>query len=142
MVSASTFIPRSGEEVWAELERLEDHPAWMGDAESVAFLRERRRGVGTRVEVATRVGPFRNKDVIEFVVWNPPARMVVVHRGLFTGTGEFRLAPEGEGTRVVWGETIRFPWYLGGPIGAAAVRPLLRRVFRRNLENLSARLMP
>ena len=43
------------------------------------------------------------------------------------------------GTRFVWRERLRFPWWLGGPLGAFVARPVLRRVWRRNLRNLAAR---
>jgi carbon monoxide dehydrogenase subunit G len=136
----SERISRSPDEVWDELERLEDHAEWMADAVGVEFLGEQRRGVGTRMEVNTRVGPLRTNDVLEFTRWDPPHAMAVSHRGLFGGEGEFLLTRDGSGTRIVWTERLRFPWFLGGPIGAVAARPILRRIWRGNLRRLKGRI--
>jgi len=123
-VAVSVHVPGPIEAVWAEVARVEDHVEWMADARRIDFLGERRRGVGTRIAVETRFGPLRTTDVME---------------GMFTGTGRFELVSEEGGTRFSWTEDVRFPWYLGGPIGAAVARPVLRWVWRRNLDRFAAR---
>ena len=128
------------EEVWAEAARLESHVEWMADAHAIEFLTDQEHGVGTRMEVETRIGPLRTKDVMEFTVWAPPHRMAVRHQGLFQGTGEFLLErAAGGSTRFTWRERIEFPWYLGGPLGGWTARPILAAVWRRNLRRFAAR---
>lgn len=140
-IVVSIAIPAAPERVWEELARLEDHVEWMADAHAIAFLGDARRGVGTRMRVDTRLGPFRTRDVMEFTEWDPPRRMAVAHVGLFTGEGAFELEADGEnGTLVRWREEIRFPWYFGGRLGARAAGPVLRWVWRRNLGRLRDRL--
>lgn len=135
-------IPLPVEEVWKEVSRLDRHVEWMADARSIEFLTEARSGVGAAMRVATRFGPLRTTDTMVVTAWEPPQRIEVEHRGRFTGRGAFRLDPAGAGaTRFTWEELIRFPWYLGGPLGALAARPLFRFVWRRNLERLRARLI-
>lgn len=133
-ITLSMDLAQPRDRVWRELEAVERHVEWMADAESAEFSGARTRGVGTILVVATRVGPFRTRDVIEFTEWDPPRLMGVAHRGLFTGTGSFRLDAHDGGTRMVWSESIRFPWYLGGPIGAMIARPVLRAIWRGNLR--------
>lgn len=139
-IRVTAHIPAGPEEVWNELERIEHHPRWMAEAVAVEFLGERRRGVGTRVSVATRIGPFRTTDEMEFTEWDRPRSIGVVHRGLFTGSGRFALEPVAEGTQLTWTETVRFPWFFGGPVGAFMARPILARIWKGNLRRLKERL--
>ena len=39
-------------------------------------------------------------------------------------------------TRFTWTERLKFPWWMGGPLGALAAKPILQRVWLRNLTNL------
>jgi hypothetical protein len=139
-VVVAVDIPAPRDEVWAELASLEHHVEWMQDAHGIRFLGDRRRGVGTRMEVETRFGPLRTTDVMEFTAWDEPETMAVHHRGLFTGAGRFTLTEIPGGTRVLWSEQIDFPWFFLGPVGARAARPVFRFVWRRNLERLRDRV--
>jgi carbon monoxide dehydrogenase subunit G len=139
-IRVSILIPASLEKVWAEVERIEEHPRWMADAIGIEFEDDRRRGVGTRIRVATKIGPFRTTDVMEFTEWESPRAMGVTHTGLFTGTGRFTLEPSGDGTKFTWTETVRFPWYLGGRVGAFIARPVLATVWKANLRGLALRI--
>jgi Polyketide cyclase / dehydrase and lipid transport len=125
---------------WTELAALERHSEWMGDAERIMFRGEQRRGVGTTMEVLTRVGPFRTRDVMVVDRWEDGRAIGVAHRGLVSGAGVFLLEPTPEGTRIVWRERLHFPWYLGGRLTALLARPVLAMVWRENLERLAARL--
>ena len=140
-VRVSVEIPLPARQVWDEVSRLDHHAEWMADAESIEFAGERRSGVGTVLRVATRFGPLHTSDIIEVTRWEPARCIEVEHRGRFTGKGRFLLDPAGPGqTRFTWEEQIRFPWYLGGPAGAWAARPIFGLVWRRNLERLRSRL--
>jgi carbon monoxide dehydrogenase subunit G len=123
--------------VWARLSDIADHVTWMADAAAIRFVGDRRAGVGTRFECETRLGPLRTLDVMEVTEWREPQVIGVRHRGLFTGTGAFRLRPDGRGTRLSWDEDLRFPWWLAGPLGARVARPVLRAVWRRNLRRFA-----
>jgi hypothetical protein len=39
-----------------------------------------------------------------------------------------------------WVEDLRFPWWMGGPVGLAVARPLLARIWRGSLMRLKERL--
>mgnify|MGYP001813009881 CR=1 FL=1 len=92
-------IPASPDEVWADIADLASHVEWMADAERIDFLSEQHSGVGTRMEVLTKVGPLSTTDVMEFTAWEPPHRMAIRHEGLVSGEGEFLLEPTEGGTR-------------------------------------------
>ena len=53
--------------------------------------------------------------------------------------GAFTLTPIdlGRRTRFIWAETLVFPWWLGGPVGAfIGGKVVLRSIWKRNLRNL------
>jgi carbon monoxide dehydrogenase subunit G len=139
-VRVSIDIPAPRQAVWDEVAIIERHVEWMVDAERIDFLTDEHTGRGTEIAVVTRVGPFRTTDHMTFTEWQPPATMAVEHRGLFTGFGRFSLESLGPRlTRFSWEEVIRFPWYLGGPLAAFVAQPILRRIWRHNLERLAGR---
>lgn len=138
-VSTTIGVPRPA--VWAELERIEDHVQWMGDATAIRFVGERRRGVGTTFECDTRVGPIRLTDIMEVTEWEPGSLIGVAHRGLVTGSGHFHLEDgPGTTTTIRWEERLRFPWWLGSTIGAWVAQPILAALWRGNLARLRARI--
>jgi uncharacterized protein YndB with AHSA1/START domain len=139
-VTVSVDISAPVSEVWEMAADLASHGKWMEDVESIEFGSEVRQGTGTELRVATRVGPFRTIDVMTVTGWEPPRRISVRHRGLFTGRGEFEISAVGGATRFTWTEEIDFPWRVGGPIGAIVARPILTRIWRRNLQRLKALL--
>jgi carbon monoxide dehydrogenase subunit G len=138
-LSVSVVVPADQELVWNDVANLESHADWMADAASIEFVGDDREGVGTTMRVLTRLGPLRTTDVIRVVSWEPPGRIAVIHEGLVTGTGEFRLEAVDAGTRFTWAEHLVFPWYLGGGAVAFLARPVLGLVWRRNLERFAAR---
>lgn len=119
---------------------LKSHTGWMRDARSIEFTSEHHRGEGTRMEVLTVVGPFRTKDIMEVVGWAEGRSIKVRHEGLVTGEGTLQVEAVGEGSRVIWDETLSFPWWLGGQVTAWLARPVLAAVWRGNLRRLEETL--
>ena len=143
-IRVSTVVPAPPETVWADLREIGDHVQWMADAEAIRFAGPQRRGAGVRFDCVTRVGPIRLTDRMEVTDWVDGQVLGIRHRGLVSGKGQFRLAAKSEPggeirTEFAWTETLRFPWRLGGPAGEALARPILRRMWRRNLRAFSAR---
>ncbi len=123
--------------VWRAIEPIERHTDWMADAVSITFTSAARRGVGTRFDCVTRLGPFRTTDRMAVTEWEPRRAMGIEHRGIVTGTGRFTLRRRRHGrTRFTWTEQLTFPRRLGGAPGALVAKPLLRAVWRRNLRRL------
>ncbi len=136
-VEVCTTIEVSPEQLWARLERIEDHVGWMADAQSITFVSSQRRGVGTEFDCLTAVGPLRTTDRIRVTEWAPNQAMGIEHRGVVTGRGRFVLLPLGaDRTYFCWEERLRFPWWMGGPLGATLGKPVLRAIWRRNLDRL------
>ena len=130
--------------VWAVVEPIERHVDWMHDAVAIRFTGDQTRGVGTEFLCDTKVGPIKLVDRMAITEWLPGEVMGVRHTGMVTGSGRFTLDPidpsptgEGRRTRFVWQETLVFPWWLGGPIGAfIGGKLVLRPIWLRNLRGL------
>jgi hypothetical protein len=138
-IRVRTTLDATPAQVWVALSDLASHVVWMQDAIAIRFLTERTYGVGARFECDTKVGPLRLTDVMEVTEWSPGRALGVRHVGLVTGTGRFTLArARGGRTRCSWSEELKFPMWMGGPVGARAAAPVLRRIWRRNLQALAA----
>ena len=132
------FVAASPEAVWAVLADLEHQAAWMVDVRSLEIVTPEKQGVGAVMRVTSELfGLPIVKDVMAITAWEPPRRMDVEHRGQFHGSGQFLLEPTHNGTTFIWIEDFAPPL---GPLGelvfALIIRPHLRRVFARSLENL------
>ena len=140
-IRVSTVIDAPVRQVWAAIEDVGTHVEWMQDAVAIRFTSRGRTGTGTTFECDTRVGPLRLTDLMEITEWQPRHAMGVRHAGVVTGQGRFTLRRARRGrTRFTWQERLTFPWWLGGPVGAAAAKPVLTRVWKRNVANLRARV--
>lgn len=136
----STLLDAPPATVWAYVENIDSHVQWMHDAVRIRFLGDRRSGVGTRYECDTKVGPVQLTDVMEITEWSPGKAMGVRHVGVVTGAGRFTLKKaRGGRTQFTWTEKLTFPLTRGGPVTAFFAKPVLRRVWRRNLRDLAAR---
>jgi hypothetical protein len=139
-VYVSVVIDAPPADVWTVVETIERHVDWMADADEIRFEGLQRRGVGTRIAVDTRIGPFRLTDRMYVTEWIDGAVIGVDHVGRVAGSGRFTLEPAVDGgTLFAWEEELEFPWFLGGRIGAAVGTALvLKPLWRRNLQQLKA----
>lgn len=139
-IAVSRTMPIPKQRVWEAVADLGSHPDWMRDAESLAFIGDQRRGVGTRMRVETTIGPLRTVDVMEVTGWKEGSWIEVVHQGLVSGRGKLSVETENATTVARWEEELVFPWWLGGGVTAWLTRPFLAKVWRANLRRLEERL--
>ncbi len=167
-IHVGVHIAASPADVWYAIQDVESHTEWMRDAVAIRFLGHQRQGAGTRFVCDTKIGPFSLSDVMEITEWSPGQRMGVRHSGLVAGEGAFTLVKvesgEDEGgdretagqgdeqdasttkdastahTYFQWEEKLRFPWRLGGPVTALAAWPVLRSMWKGNLQRLKAKI--
>jgi hypothetical protein len=125
--------------VWEELRHVDRHVDWMADAVAIEFVTAAREGVDVVFTCLTRVGPLRLRDRMAITEWVDGRVMGVRHEGLVSGSGRFTLAARRRGrTRLTWDERLRFPWWMGGPVGALVAAPVLARIWRGNLARFAA----
>ncbi|MGH9212222.1 MAG: SRPBCC family protein [Acidimicrobiales bacterium] len=141
-ITVTQMVDAPADAVWRELADIAGHVDWMADAASIRFVGDQRAGVGTRFECVTRLGPLRTTDRMEVTAWHEGTEIAVRHAGLVQGEGRFTIRPpapsdpDGE-TEVVWSERLTFPWYLGGPVTAVLLTPVLRLVWQGNLRRFA-----
>jgi hypothetical protein len=140
-VEVSIIIDRPPSAVWRSVEDIASHVDWMADAEAIRFTSPSTRGVGTTFDCETKIGPFRLTDRMTITEWVPEATMGVSHTGTVTGTGRFRLRAVGIGhTEFTWEEMLTFPRWMGGSAGALIGTPVLRQIWKRNLQRLKEKI--
>ena len=140
-VEVNIVIDRTPSQVWAYVENISSHVDWMVDAADIRFLTDQQHGPGTTFECDTVVGPLRLTDEMAVTSWVPESEMGVKHQGAVTGVGVFRLKAIGDDqTEFSWRETLTFPWWMAGPLGARVAKPVLAAIWRRNLKTLKQRV--
>lgn len=136
-IRVSTLIDAPPARVWDEVRHIDRHVNWMTDAVDITYRGRKREGVGTIFDCTTKVGSIHLNDRMEITGWRPRKLMGVTHSGLVTGHGAFTLArARGGRTRFTWDERLRFPWWMGGPLGGAAGGVVMRSIWKRNLRTL------
>ena len=140
IISVSATVDATPGRVWGELADLASHSEWMKDAESIVFTSDQTRGVGTTMDVKTRVGPLRTIDVVEVTNWVEGQSIEIAHHGLVEGRGSLEVLPDQEASVVTWTEELTFPWWVGGGLTAMVAKPLLTRIWLANLDRLGLRV--
>jgi hypothetical protein len=140
-IRVSIIIDRPPVVVWDYVENIASHVEWMADAEAIRFTSPATRGVGTTFDCDTKIGPFRLTDRMAITEWVPQSTMGVSHVGTVTGSGQFQLREVGnDRTEFIWEETLTFPRWMGGALGARVGSPVMARLWRGNLERLKQRV--
>ncbi len=139
-IHVGTEIEAPRDQVWKEVEDIAHHVDWMSDAESIRFETEDHEGVGTRFRVKTRLGLLRTVDTMTVTEWVEGEAIGVSHSGAVRGTGRITLADMGDRTSITWDEELRLPSWFGGRLGEFVAKPVLTRIWRKNLRTLKGLL--
>jgi hypothetical protein len=129
--------PAPVDRVWKAITDWERQGDWMLEASDFVVTSPHREGMGVEAEATVRIGGISTRDRIRVIGWTPGRRLTIEHMGWVSGTGDIRLTPMNGSTLIVWREELRPPWGPLGAIGLRAFRPLMRRIFRRDLRVLA-----
>jgi uncharacterized protein YndB with AHSA1/START domain len=130
-------MPGPPEAVWDLITDWEHQGDWMLEARDFVVTSERREGVGVTAHATVTIGGITTRDEIRVAGWQPTRRLIIEHRGWIEGRGELRLTALGTATtHLFWTEELRPPLGLLGSAGLIALKPLMLRVFKRDLEVL------
>ena len=136
-IEISTVINKPLNVVWDEVKVMENHVNWMEDAVKIDILSDNNSGLHTKMNVLTKVGPISLNDIITVKEWKEKESIGVIHEGIVTGKGVFYLKKIDENkTKFKWVETLKFPFYLGGPVGEIFGGLILKLIWKKNLKNL------
>jgi uncharacterized protein YndB with AHSA1/START domain len=135
-LSMRVDIRRPPTTVWPFLVDWERLPRWMKDLRDVRVTSAHREGVDVEAVATVRIAGISTRDQIRVTRWEPPTVLEIAHLGWVKGTGRMELSSAGTGSDLRWRETLIPPWGALGRLGMRAVLPLMRRVFRRDLDRL------
>lgn len=141
-------LPAPPDIVWDLITDWEHQDEWMLEASDFEVLGEQREGVGVTAAATIRIGGIKTRDEIRVIGWEPPKRLAIEHLGWVGGIGELHLTPllgavttdPAPATHLYWREELHPPTALGalGALGLTLFKPLMRRVFARDLRILAA----
>ena len=130
-------IPAPPDAVWELLTDWERQGDWMLEASDFVVTSPHREGIGVEAEATIRIGGIKTRDKIQVVGWEPNHRLAIRHLGWVTGLGEIFLTPSGPGrSHVFWREELYPPWGVAGAIGLTIFKPIMRRIFERDVREL------
>ncbi|MFN2389277.1 MAG: SRPBCC family protein [Actinomycetota bacterium] len=139
MIELDAVLPGPPEVVWALLTDWEHQDDWMLEASDFVVTSTAREGVGVEAEATITIGGISTRDAIRVVGWEPPHRLAIEHLGWVGGTGELFLTPVEHGsTYIYWREELIPPLGPPGFVGITLYKPLMRRIFRRDLRVLAS----
>ncbi len=140
-VSIRRSLPFPKSVVWKEISQIERHSLWMTDAERIEFLSTKKTGAEVEFDCLTKVGPITVKNRMKVTNWDEPNSISVIHKSIFKGEGILslrHLSPEY--CEIQWNEQVTFPPMFLGPLGERIAKPVLERIWKKDLEQLESLL--
>ncbi|HEX2025894.1 MAG TPA: SRPBCC family protein [Actinomycetota bacterium] len=129
-------IARPPSDVWRLIVDWERSDRWMEDVSDVRVTTGHREGLGVEAVAAVRIAGITTRDRIRVTRWEPPHRLEIDHLGWVRGHAVMDLAATAPGTALTWEERFVPPWGVLGALGMRVFVPVMRRVFRRDIERL------
>jgi hypothetical protein len=132
------IMPGPAEVVWDLITDWEHQDDWMLEASDFVVVSEGREGIGVEAEATIKIGGISTRDRIRVASWEPRRRLGIEHLGWVSGRGDLYLTPLGRShTHVFWREELVPPLGAVGAAGMTVFRPLMGRIFRRDLRILA-----
>jgi hypothetical protein len=125
--------------IWDLITDWEHQDDWMLEASDFVVTSEHREGIGVEAEATIKIGGIKTRDVVRVTGWEPNHRLAIEHAGWVQGRGEIFLTPLGvDRTHVFWREELTPPLGIAGAVGISAFKPLMHRIFQRDLRILAS----
>lgn len=139
LLEMSENLPGPPAVVWKLITDWEHQDDWMLEASDFVVTSEQREGVGVEAEATIRIGGISTRDKVRVIGWEPEKHLAIEHLGWVSGKGEMFLTPlNGDRTHLYWREELYPPLGLAGALGITAFKPIMYRIFKRDLRVLSS----
>lgn len=132
----SIGIRAPAETVWPYLVDWENLGRWMTEARGLTVTSAYREGVGVTAQATISIAGITTNDPVRVTRWEPPSVLEIEHLGWVSGSGLMQCVPEWSGTRLLWKESLNPPLWVLGAVGLRVFKPIMRRVFERDLDLL------
>ena len=138
VIEISETMPGPIAVVWELITDWENLGDWQLEASDFTVTSEQREGVGVEAEATVRIAGITTRDKVRVSGWEPPKRLGIEHAGWVSGAGEMHLTPLGpDRTHLFWREELNPPMGLLGALGLTGFKPVMRRIFARDLRVLA-----
>lgn len=132
-------LPAGPDTIWRLITDWENQGDWMLEATDLVVTSEQREGVGVEAEATISIAGIKTRDRIRVTTWEPGKHLVMAHLGWVRGEGEIVLTDLGDrGTHLFWREMHYPPLGIAGAIGLSLLKPLMKRIFERDLRILES----
>lgn len=131
-------LPGPLDVVWHLITDWEHQGDWMLEASDFVVVSAVRDGVGVEAEATINIGGITTRDRIRVAAWEPNKHLRIEHLGWVSGTGDIYLTPLGRRqTHLFWREELTPPLGIVGAVGMTVFKPVMGRIFRRDLRVLA-----
>ena len=138
VVEMAQTVPGPPDVVWELITDWEHQGDWMLEARDFAVTSAPREGIGVTARATVTIGGITTTDEIRVTRWEPNKRLAIEHLGWVSGSGSFHLTRLGpQKTHVFWTEELHPPLGALGALGLTILKPLMRRLFKRDLRVLA-----
>ena len=138
MLEMAETLPGPPEVVWRLITDWEHQDDWMLEASDFVVTSDIREGVGVEAEATIKIAGITTRDKVRVLGWEPHHRLAIEHLGWVSGKGEMFLTKlGGDRTHLFWREHLYPPLGLAGALGITAFKPVMYRIFKRDLKVLA-----
>lgn len=132
-VEMSIHMSAPPQRVWPYLVDWEGLGRWMKEASDFKVTSAHREGVGVTAEATIRIAGISTTDPVRVTIWEPGELLGLEHLGWVKGVGVMTLTEQKGGTLLNWHESFVAPWGWLGALGLRLWKPLMKRIFQRDL---------
>lgn len=139
LLEMGEVLPGPPDVVWRLITDWEKQDRWMLEARDFVVTSSHREGVGVEGEATVSIGGITTRDRIVVTAWEPHRLLAIEHHGWVSGAAEMRLTSLGpESTHLFWQERLYPPMGALGGLGISLFKPVMLRIFKRDLKVLAA----